>query len=241
MIVVSAGMQRSGSGFYFNLTNDVMIACGKQDIRELKEQYHLQSILQYYNCNIGEMSYDKVLPLAKLHFQGNTFVVKSHCPPTKSLRFLMFLKIAKVTYIYRDPRDVIVSAIDVGKKNRNQGKPAFTQFTTIENSLPIVEGWVKNWEKWKTLKHVLLVRYEDLISNPIRELNRLSDYLSLDIKNIDLQLLIKKYHELKVYDPYDQLHFNEGIIGRYKNVMTEKEQELCRQYFGEYLEKMGYQ
>jgi hypothetical protein len=29
MIVISAGMQKSGSGLYFNLTNDLMIAAGK--------------------------------------------------------------------------------------------------------------------------------------------------------------------------------------------------------------------
>ena len=54
MIVISAGVHKAGSGLYFNLTNDLLIAAGMQDVREVKKEHGLADLLKNYNCNIGE-------------------------------------------------------------------------------------------------------------------------------------------------------------------------------------------
>ena len=101
MIVVSAGMQKSGTSWYFNLTNDLLIAGGYQDIHVIRQKFRLHSILRYPNCNIGQLNLSKLGLLTIPHFCGNKFVVKTHKAPSKSLHYLMSLKIIKATYIYR--------------------------------------------------------------------------------------------------------------------------------------------
>ena len=47
MIVLSGGMPKAGTGYYFNLTNDLLIVSGGQDIRRLREKYDLGAILKH--------------------------------------------------------------------------------------------------------------------------------------------------------------------------------------------------
>ena len=41
MIILSTGMPRAGSGWYYNLTNDLIIAAGYQDGHKIRQRYHL--------------------------------------------------------------------------------------------------------------------------------------------------------------------------------------------------------
>ena len=52
MIIISAGMRKAGSGLYFNLTNDLLVAANMQDVRELKTKYELESILKYITATL---------------------------------------------------------------------------------------------------------------------------------------------------------------------------------------------
>jgi hypothetical protein len=41
MIILSTGMPRAGSGWYYNLTNDLIIAAGYQDGHNMRQRYSL--------------------------------------------------------------------------------------------------------------------------------------------------------------------------------------------------------
>ena len=56
MIILSVGMPRAGSGWYYNLTHDLVTATGGQDARQIRQRYHLESILTEVNCNIGALT-----------------------------------------------------------------------------------------------------------------------------------------------------------------------------------------
>lgn len=242
MIVISAGMEKSGSAFYFNMVNDLLIAAGKNDVREIKKRYHLESMLELKNCNIRELTWEKLLTLCKLHFLGKSFVVKTHFPPTGLLKFFITLRVMKAIYIYRDPRDVILSAVDHGKEHRTKGLLGeyFARFVTVENSISMIKDYLAVWEKWIKFKKVLPVKYEDLVSDPLEELKRAADYLNIDIGTDGLEKIIKKYRQENLKNLGFPLHFNKGKPGRYKEVMSKEEMELCNKHLGHYIEKMGY-
>ena len=82
MIVLSVGMPRAGSGWYYNLTNELMLASGYQNARQIRQRYHLQSILTEVNCNIGALTPRRLLAVMVPSFLGNTFVIKVHAGPT---------------------------------------------------------------------------------------------------------------------------------------------------------------
>ena len=116
MIILSVGMPRAGSGWHYNLVHDLMKTTGCADTREIREKYRLQSILTEVNCNIGVLSARRLGMVAIPALMGNTFVIKAHAGPTTTSRFLQSLGLLRITYIYRDPRDAMLSAFEYGQR-----------------------------------------------------------------------------------------------------------------------------
>lgn len=244
MIFISAGLQKSGSGLFFNLTNDMLIAGGGKDIRNIRQKYHLEAVIKHYNCNLGSLSSDTLNDLLRIHKQENSFVVKTHSGPSTVVKTLMNQGIVKVTCIYRDPRDVILSAVDHGEKLRKKGDAdhIFATCTSVENTLPIVKKWLDNGiMKWLVLDDVLTVKYENLIKKPVEELQRLGEFLCIDTEPIDFETLYSRYKTEKLDDfQKDYLHFNVGSTERYRSVMPVNQLNMCSRYLSMYLRRMGY-
>lgn len=243
MIVLSAGMQKSGTGWYFNLTNDLLIAAGHQDVRVVRQQFHLHGILKYHNCNLDPPTFLKMMLLLIPHFSGNTYVVKTHdAPASKIVPYLMSHNILKATYIYRDPRDVAVSAFEHGRKIRKKGEThTFGQLNSIESAILETKKWLAIWDKWMQLKQILAIRYEDLLVDPVNELKRLAGFLSLDASTDKLHRIAAPYQPDQLTTTQEAaLHFNRGVVGRFKHVMSQRELDFCNEHFGPYLQKLGY-
>jgi len=45
MLTFSVGMPRAGSGWYYNLTHDLVTATGGEDARLIRRRYHLGRVL----------------------------------------------------------------------------------------------------------------------------------------------------------------------------------------------------
>lgn len=215
-------MQKAGTGWYFNLANDLFIKAGFSDVREIKEKYRLHSILKHHNCNIGKLTKYKMSRVLIPCLVGKSFVVKTHESPTKSLRFFKKLFDIRFTYIYRDPRDVVVSAFEHGQRIRSEGKNhTFGKFETIEDTILFVNNLMKIYSGWKNFESVLIVRYEDLLLDTLNVLEELQNFLGLGVSKKELNEILKKYQlESLTKNQVDFLHFNKGKIGRYKKFLN---------------------
>jgi len=246
MMVLSVGMQKAGTAWYFNITNDLLQAAGHQDIRYLRNRYHLQRFMTERNCNIGTPRMLKLLFVSLPHWFGNTYVVKTHEGPTKALLGLIDMGMVKATYMYRDPRDVALSAFEHGEKIRRSGSASSTGFdrlTTMESAIEFASGLLPVWRQWAASGRALLVRYEDMRKNPYREGERLVKHLNIDVPQEVLRSIIEQY-EIKNGSTESlphPLHFNKGITGRWEEKLTEEQVELCRTLYGGYIRKMGYE
>ncbi len=246
MIVLSVGMQKAGTAWYFNITNDLLQAAGHQDIRELRHRYRLQRFMTERNCNIGRPRLLKLLIVSLPHWLGNSYVIKTHEGPTQALLGLIDRGVVKVTYMYRDPRDVALSAFEHGEKIRRSGsvsKTGFDRLTTMEEAIEFASGLLPVWRNWAVSGRALLVRYEDMRQNPYREGDRLAKHLSIDVPQEILRSIIEQY-EIKNGSTESlphPLHFNKGITGRWKEMMTDEQVELCRTLYGDSIGKMGYE
>jgi hypothetical protein len=247
MIVLSAGMQKSGTGWYFNMTNDLLVAAGYRDVRVVRQKFFLHPILQGYNCNMGRPTHFKWACLLVPHMFGNTFVVKTHGPPSPGgLGYLLSRKILKATYCYRDPRDVAVSAFEHGEKIRAGGQMhTFGKLGSIEASIDFVKKLLSIWEEWlqcsRVFDHVLLVRYEDLLADRMGELGRLANFLEIEVAAEILGEIAKTYQVDPSSGNLKGLHFNKGVVGRFREVMNRQQLDLCQEHFGTYLQEMGYE
>ena len=240
MIVLSVGMPRAGSGWHYNLIHDLMKTTGCADARDIRERYHLQKILTEVNCNIGVLSARRLGMAALPALLGNTFVIKAHAAPTSTSRLLSTLGLLRVTYIYRDPRDAMLSAYDFGQRALIKGRPnAFSHLSDFEKSVNFMMEYVHIWERWIVEKNVLVARYEDLLINYDDESAKLAGYLKLSPNNPEVQAVIAQYRP-DTAEGQQGLHFYKGKIGRFREAYNEEQKAVLNQKLGVYLSRMGY-
>ena len=241
MIVLSVGMPRAGSGWHYNLINDLMKTTGSADARDIREKYKLQKILTEVNCNIGVLSARRLGMVMIPALMGNAFVIKAHSSPTNSSRLLSTLGLLRITYIYRDPRDAMLSAYDFGQRALEKGRPnAFSYLSDFDKSLNFIMEYVRIWEKWMKEKNVLVARYEDLLTNYDEEFVRLTEYLKVDRTNSQVQARGEQYRP-GANDEAQGLHFYKGKIGRFQDSYTDEQKQILAEKLGKTLNQMGYQ
>jgi hypothetical protein len=241
MIVLSVGMPRAGSGWHYNLINDLMKTRGAVDAREIREKYGLQHILTEVNCNIGVPSIRRLGMVAIPALLGNTFVIKAHAGPTRTSRLLQSLGLLRITYIYRDPRDAMLSAFEYGQRALQKGQPnAFSHLTTLQTSLDFITRYLRIWEKWMKQKNVLIARYEYLLTDYDNEVARLTKFLKIDGSSPKAREVIDAYRP-GAAEGQQGLHFYKGKIGRFREFYNAEEQAILKSKMGPYLQRMGYE
>ncbi len=241
MIVLSVGMPRAGSGWHFNLIHDLMKTTGCADARDIREKFKLQKILTEVNCNIGVLSARRLGMVAIPALMGNTFVIKAHAGPTTTSRLFQRVGLLHTTYIYRDPRDAMLSAFDFGQRALQKGRPnAFSHLTDFDKSLAFIMDYVRIWEKWTKEKNVLIARYEDLLTNYDSEATQLVEFLRLRANQLDVEKVIEAFRPEKG-EGQQGLHFFKGRIGRFRESYSAEQQAVLKEKMGAYLLKMGYE
>ncbi|MBN8579294.1 MAG: sulfotransferase domain-containing protein [Anaerolineae bacterium] len=241
MIVLSVGMPRAGSGWHYNLIHDLMKTTGCADAQDIRKKYGLQKILTEVNCNIGVLSPRRLAMVTLPALMGNTFVIKAHAGPSSASRLLASLGILRITYIYRDPRDAMLSAYDYGQRALEKGRPnAFSHLSDFDKSVDFMMEYVHIWEKWMNEKNVLVARYEDLLMNYEVESAKLVNYLNLDPTKPEVRAVIDQYRP-GANDGQQGLHFYKGKVGRYKESYTSEQKRILLTKLVEYLKRMGYE
>ena len=241
MIVLSVGMPRAGSGWHYNLIHDLMQTTGCDEARDIRERFHLQKILTKVNCNIGVLSFRRLGMVMVPALLGRTFVIKAHAAPTTWSRILQRLGLLRITYIYRDPRDAMLSAFDYGQRSLAKGRPnAFSHLSDFEKSVAFMDDYVRIWEQWMGEEQALITRYESLLTDYDNEAIRLVEFLGLDGSRPEVRAVIDTYRP-KQAEGQQGLHFYKGKIGRFRKSYSEAEQAILAEHFGTYLKKMSYE
>lgn len=241
MIVLSVGMPRAGSGWHYNLIHDLMKTTGCADARDIREKYRLQKILTEVNCNIGVLSARRLGMAAIPALLGETFVIKAHAGPTATSRLFQRAGLLRITYIYRDPRDAMLSAFEYGQRALQKGRPnAFSHLTDFDKSLAFIMDYVRIWDRWTREKDVLTARYEDLLTNYDAEAARLVEFLRLRADQPEVQKVTDAFRPEKG-EGQQGLHFYKGKIGRFREAYTTEQQAVLKEKMGAYLARMGYE
>ncbi|GAB4480334.1 MAG: hypothetical protein Kow0088_21840 [Anaerolineales bacterium] len=241
MMILAVGMPRAGSGWHYNLVHDLVVAAGGKDARQIRRQFHLESILTEVNCNIGALTPRRLLLSFLPSLLGNTYVIKAHAAPTPLAKLFLKLHWMKAAYIYRDPRDALLSAYENGKRAREKGhRNAFAALVDFNHALDFMRQYVAISEQWLALSTVLPTRYEDLLSDYTNEANRLAEFLGIEVANPQTQAVIERYQPQRTREEQKGLHFRQGKIGRHRQAFSEQEVAILNHTFRPYLLAHGY-
>lgn len=234
-------MQKSGSAYIYNLINDLLISSGYNDARDIKEKYGLEEVMMWHNNNIGELKPKLLLKLLMISRKTGKFVVKTHTGPTKFHNFLISLGLIKSIYIYRDPRDVLISAQDHGKKIIAKGENhTFANCVEFESAFNNLKSWISVYKSFNKVDKVLKVRYEQLLTEPMVTIENICDYLNIKISNKQIEEILVKYDKNNQNAKMKGLHFNKAKIERYKEELSKKEKDIFKSELGNIITEMGY-
>jgi len=240
MVILSAGMQKSGSAYIYNIINNILIFSGYKDARQIKDRYGLSELLKWHNNNVGDFTFKNLFKLLAIGFQEKKFAIKTHSGPTTLVNSLLKLGLIKAIYIYRDPRDVMVSAMDHGKKIIEQGENhTFAEMVDFDVAIKNIKSWVDVFYKYQKNPNVLTVKYEDLMLRPNDTIKHICEYLSVNISATQAETILNKYSKDNPNADMKGLHFNKAELGRYKS-MTSDQLQLIEMELGADIRFMGY-
>ena len=243
MIVISAGLQKSGTAWFFNLTNDLLAASGGEDVRCVRERYGLDDVLLGANCRLRDLEWSTFARLARSAIKRD-LAVKTHGNLSAPARRLLDWGLIKATYIYRDPRDVALSALRHGLRLRQQGRKAgrLDELDTIEAGIERTAGWLSAGVGWRSHPKVFRTSYEDLVQDPKSVLGRLLDYLAQTVTEDTLAEVVASYEPSRLAEArlVGRLHFDRGEVGAFRREMTAEQIERANRAFAPHLEALGY-
>ncbi|HEY5982906.1 MAG TPA: sulfotransferase domain-containing protein [Anaerolineales bacterium] len=240
MIVLSVGMPRAGSGWHYNLIHDLMQTTGCAETAAIRERFHLQRVLTEVNFNIGVLSARRIALVAWPALLGNTFVIKAHSRPTTAYRLARSVGLLRATYIYRDPRDAMLSAMDYGQRALKQGRPnAFSHLTDFERAVDFMMTYVRIWDRWMAERDILISRYEDLLQDYDAQARKLAEYLALDPESSQVLAVVERLRPQQA-ESRQGTHFFKGRIGRFREAFSDQQQRILADRVGPYLPRMGY-
>jgi hypothetical protein len=240
MLVLSAGMPKSGStlfSFYQkNILEYTVANNGQRVFEEMITDGKINGIgIFVHNLE----SPDTLKTLLNLSREIGPFVVKSHISLSTDLLTLLKQKEILATYIHRDPRDVILSAIDHG--TRPADHPAmnsfFRQFDSVENSIPLVKDFCKSGVDWIRSGLCQVFTYHDLMVQPAKEMTRFSEFIHT---SPDADIIRELIHTYTVNAIKGKKQFNTGKLSRFNDEMSLADIHLCNREMAEELKSLGY-
>jgi hypothetical protein len=213
-----------------------------------KEQYKLRSDSYIHRSNKSK----KTL-WVKAH-DAYTFHSNTHLFPVEATRAAI--------YIVRNPLDVSISYashMDISLEEsivRIQDDDNILASNTKKYSKQLSQKlgtWADHYNSWTKQKEIKthIVRYEDLKQDPVQYFRKILEFLDIEInedkliqsiENSSFDKLSKqeKDNGFREKPSKAKSFFRKGIVGDYKNVLSEEQIETLCNSFSEEMKELGY-
>jgi hypothetical protein len=110
---------------------------------------------------------------------GGPLAIKTHTRPDEPIIDALQSGRAFAHAIYRDPRDIALSMLDHGKRARRDGKPAFSEFVEIADTIEPIKHQANTLLAWLSLPNVKPLFYDDIAFATAQTLPGLMDDLNI--------------------------------------------------------------
>lgn len=173
-------------------------------------------------------------------------VIKSHA---------IYTKYPKVIYLVRDGRDVYVSYYFY-RLNKFTKEIAFYDFLKRQDHYPCL--WGNHVESWlfskNKVSNILVVKYEDILSDCRKELNRLIKFIGLEVTEEQIidAIAASKFDNMRQLEkergrPYKEeekgpdIFMRQGKQGNWHDFFCIEEKRFFKSREGKILIKLGYE
>lgn len=211
MIIISSSLPKSGSTLIANYQEDLLrLVAPRNGQAQLRQVFKGRFIRRLDPVTVAR--------LLTIHARYGSIVIKTHSGVNPLISALIGMGVAKATYCYRDPRDVVLSAIDHGNRTRRGEDPsgAFKEYESVTDSIPKVQLLVQRWRGWHKFGKALFIRYEDLMADKLGHLRGMVSYLGWELPEDELVAMVDRHTPKRGVSH----NFNKGTTFRYKAEMT---------------------
>ena len=153
--------------------------------------------LRYPNLSVGFANINGLI--ADPAVSTNRFLKRLPRPRILKSHEAFDVRFRKVVYLVRDPRDVLVSEYYFNlKKGYINVSVSLDQFVSrfVAGETSPYGSWWENAASWIAARHghpaFLLVRYEDLLSDPINTLAKVAEFLAIQVDEERLKVAVER-------------------------------------------------
>lgn len=157
-------------------------------------------------------------------------VLKTHSAPTAEMAVMLREGRAHAHAVFRDPREIALSMIDHGRRNRESGGEAFTEIETLKDAEAAIDTQIEYLEQWLKLPGVFPAYYDDFAwaHEPfIKKMRRQTGLKMRSVKGV-----------LASFNAQKRVGFNKGQKDRWKEDMTAEESAAYLARFPNFYNKL---
>jgi|GEM_PF-5635733 len=237
MILVNNGMAKSGSTlllhYCLELLDHAYPVNGEDAFRRAVATGQLAGFHEYMDAPT-EQSLPILEGIAKTN---GPIVVKTHTDTNDFLPAAIRQGRIVMVTTFRDPRDMLLSAIDHSRRVRNDPDPVFQEFTNIEQSIPHARWWAKMAIHWIKSGLTLAVRYEDLLRSPESVLSRVATHWGIQSNTHSVNEIVARETQIR---EYGKNQFNRGKVSRWNEELRDDEISMLNEGLKEEILALGY-
>jgi hypothetical protein len=198
--------------------------------------------------------------LAMCQLKKDDLFVKTHNASVKFLGYPMMHQdlTAGAIYIVRNPLDVCISlshhyGTDIDTTINILADPSIGSKTNDKIVYEVHKSWSIHVDSWTNPMRpgLAVLRYEDMLNNPIKTFGGLSQFLGLNpprkrleraIERASFKALRKQEDEkgFKERSPFAQKFFREGRAGQWRELLTQAQIDKLVEQNKEQMQRFGY-
>ena len=222
MVVFSYGMTKCGSTLAFETARTALARAGFEQPVLSPSTGSKDSRINFFGHIDAAQMKNLVGEVREI---GHPIVIKTHSRPDPCVIDLINAGGAIAQATYRDPRDMALSMMDHGAKNRGRGEKPFAEITDLLSACDNIRSQIDTLTQWLYRPNCLPIYYTDIAFKPVPITRRILSHLQLQIP---ARPLIKHAHERRF------TQFNKGLKDRYKSEMSRKDSRAVRSHFETY-------
>lgn len=232
MLIICGGMPKAGSSLLMrHAIQLVELAFGRAG-QDAFEAWVRQGPVGGVGCfpfNGWETHWETLRTLAEKH---GPFVLKTHYPFPWIPEELQQDPAATFLYTFRDPRDVVLSALDHGARSRLRGDTHFADCLDLGSAIFSVQHWCREAIEWLDNPKVYRCSYFEMLSEPEKPVTRLATHLGF----LPAQKLAAQSVALEAQNrALDKDQFRLGKITRWREELNRKDRKQCQRAFKAWL------